>query len=60
MGSELNDDIFPLHIPELVQALPKCVNAIGRKGTASQVSYTRDFCRLLRMRGQADRKEQNA
>jgi hypothetical protein len=60
--SPLNDDIFPLHVPEFAQALPECLDAGRVNGTrgCSQIPYPWNFLRLLSIGGTAKRKEHSA
>jgi hypothetical protein len=60
----LNKNIFSLDITESAQALAKRFRAVcdSRKGSSSEVSYPRDFSRLLSFSGgkgskQKDNKE---
>jgi hypothetical protein len=59
MRSPLNDNVFALHVPKLTQTLAECLET-GRRRSAAQVSYPRDFRWLLRLGGQAKRKEHGA
>ena len=43
-SSPFNDNIFPLNIPKLAQALPECLRASRSGGVAGQVSDTGNFC----------------
>jgi hypothetical protein len=61
----LNQDVFPLNVTEISQTLPEGIDVGigsggGGAGPLQQKSDPRDFRRLLRLGGEAKRKEQNA
>src|SRR4029077_18406706 len=60
--SPLNDDVFPLDVAEITQSLAERLHAgcVSGKGGSIEISNARKFHWLLRLHGNAKRKEQSA
>jgi hypothetical protein len=56
--SIFDDDVFPFHVPKLVQTLPECLDAScgSGSGDGTEKPDSRDFLRLLRV-GEMDGSE---